>query len=55
MTSATSRSFQVQMNWKMANDAAAAMPSGDHDAAEQRPLARPVDPARLDQGLRVSR
>ena len=49
-TNATSRSFQTQMNWKMANEVAAARPRVDHDAPEQRPLAYTVDPARLDQG-----
>ena len=48
-TNATSRSFHVQRNWKIASDAMAGQPDRQHDRAEHAELARAVDPRRLQQ------
>ena len=48
-TSAISRSFQTQRNWKMANDASAGTDSGMTTRLKTRELGRAVHPRGLDQ------
>ena len=50
--SATSRSFQVQRNWKIASDAIAGRPSGRISREEDPQLRGAVDAGRLEDVLR---
>ena len=50
--SATSRSFHVQRNWKIASEAIAGRPSGRIRRTKIANLRRAVDPRRLEQVLR---
>ena len=50
--SATSRSFHVHRNWKIASDAIAGRPSGRISRKKMRQLRRAVDPRRLEDVLR---
>ncbi len=50
-TSATSRSFQTQRNWKIANDASAGHRHRQHQPVEGLEVAGAVDLGRLDHGL----
>ena len=50
--SATSRSFHVQRNWKIASDAIAGSPSGRISRRKMHDLGRAVDARRLEDVLR---